>query len=80
MPEVLTYDPSNSTLSTTPSFRASEQWTDLYVIGINRHTRVYVDTPRSPYVKSDDRVWLALTESSLAEDWDSPEDSVYDQL
>lgn len=73
MPDTLTFHPSQSNLSRTPSYCAGT--TTAF-----RGTRLRVMWRYRPRRTPDDLEWMAMADESFAEDWDSPEDSAYDQL
>ena len=73
MPSTLPYDPSQSGLSFVPDYAVG-------ATNVGRGTRIAVVFRYRPAMTPDDLDWAALADESFAEDWNSSEDSAYDQL
>lgn len=78
MPTSMNFVPSQSMPSHIPVFRVGMSSTHVYANG--RVIRIIQGSSHGTPYEPIDRDWLALSEISFAEDWDRPEDSVYDEL
>ena len=78
MPATMNFVLSQSKPSFIPIFRVGTSRTDVLAEG--QVAQIIQGSPRSMLHEGLDRDWLMLSEKSFAEDWDRPEDSVYDDL